>query len=383
MDDNILRLESVEFENWGASRICGKFDVDQRTVVYGADPDTLYEIIKTIRRGLELVEEALFQRETSLVCDWARSGNATLRFACGCSLRLEAVPGEFEEHMAYDGYEGCEFDEEEDKEAAFESLAALAEFLLCDNHRPTFDNPPDDEFLDLQLDYIDRYYGLPLSASHLRSALYLRRAFSSVGKDKPITLDFNFYNISEFLAAKKREEWTGYNMLVDEMRRVFPDFQEIEIVKTKYGEEALVGFNGAESVDLCGMRPSELAFLAFLASVVDMRRTPLRKTNYIFYPDVECYLPPVAYDSFFRILNHTQQNVVATSSNPEFIAAVHKSKFSGSVACNVVYCTVRLKADDRTTLVQRKYCDVVRGNVLNDLVEMGRKFVKLDAKRDS
>lgn len=381
MDGNYLRLESVEFEDWGKSLICGKFDVDQRTVVYGADPDTLYEIIKTIRSGLEIVDEALFQRETSLICDWARSGNATLRFACGCSLRLEAVPGEFEAHMAYDGYEGCEFDEEEDKEAAFESLAP-AEFLLCDVHRPTFENIPDDELLDLQLDYVERYYDLT-SANVLRAALYFRRALPGDGADERIALEKYFHNLAEFLAAKKREEWTGYDALVDEMRRVFPDFREIEIVKTKYGEEALVSFDGAESVDLCGIRPSELAFLAFLASIIDMRRTPLRKTNYIFYPDVERYLPPVAYDSFFRILNHTQQNVVATSSNPEFIAAVHKSKFSGSVACNVVYCTVRLKADDRTMLIQRKYCDVVNGDVFKDLVELGRKFVKLDAKRDS
>jgi hypothetical protein len=374
-------LESVEFEDWGASRICGKLDVDQRTFIYGADPVALNEILKTIRRGLEIVDEALFQRKTSLVCDWARSGNATLRFACGCSLRLEAVPGEFEEHMAYYGYEGCEFDEEEDKEAAFESLAP-AEFLLCDVHRPTFENIPDDELFDLQLDYVERYYDLA-SANILRSALYFRRADLGDEKNELVALKFNFHNLAEFLAAKKREGWTGYDTLVGEMRHVFPDFRGIEIVKTKYGEEVVVGFNGAESVDLCGMRPSELAFLAFLASVIDMRRTPLRKTNYLFYADVERYLPPVAYDSFFRILNHTQQNVVATSSNPEFIAAVHKSKFSGSVACNVVFCTVRLKADDRTTLVQRKYCDVVRGDVLNDLVEVGRKFVKLDAKRDS
>lgn len=114
-----------------------------------------------------------------------------------------------------------------------------------------------------------------------------------------------------------------------------------------------------------------------------MRRTPRRKTNYLFYPDVKRYLPPVAYDSFFRILNQTQQNVVATTINPEFIAAVYKSKFSGAVACNVVFCPVRFKADDRTTLVQRKYKDVARGSVMDDLIEMGRKFVKLDAKRDS
>lgn len=381
MGDNILRLESVEFEDWGASRICGKLDVDQRTFIYGADPDALDEILKTIRRGLGLIEEALERRETSLVCDWARGGNATLRFDCGCSLRLEAVPGEFEEHMAYDGYEGCEFDTPERKEDAFKSLAP-AEFLLCDVHRPTFENIPDDELLDLQLDYVERYYDLA-SAQVLRSALYFRCALSGDVADERVALEKNFHNLAEFLAAKKREEWTGYDALVNEMQRVFPDFQGVEIVKTKFGEETVVDFLGAEPVDLCGMRPSELAFLAFLASIVDMRRTPLRKTNYLFYSDVERYLPPVAYDSFFRILNHTQQNVVATSSNPEFIAAVHKSKFSGSGVCNVVFCPVRLKADDRTTLVQRKYCDVVRGDVLNDLVEVGRKFVKLDVKRDS
>ena len=196
-------------------------------------------------------------------------------------------------------------------------------------------------------------------------------------------MKIGFSNLAEFLAAKKREGLTGYDALVDEMRRVFPDFAGIETVKTKFGEETVVDFLGAEAVDLCGMRPSELAFLAFLASIIDMRRTPLRKTNYLFYPDVERYLPPVAYDSFFRILERTQQNVVATTINPEFVAAVHKSKFSGPVACNVVFCPVRLKANDRTTLVQRKYCDVVRGDVFNDLVEMGRKFVKLDVKRDS
>ena len=175
MGGNYLRLESVEFEDWGARRISGKFDVDQRTLIYGADPVALREILDAIRRGLGIVEEALERRETSLVYGWARSGNATLRFACGCSLRFEAVPGEFEEHMAYDGYEGCEFDEKEDKEAAFKSLAP-AEFLLCDNHRLTFDNPPDDEFLDLQLDYVERYYDI-MSANILRSKLYFRRAF--------------------------------------------------------------------------------------------------------------------------------------------------------------------------------------------------------------
>ncbi|MBQ6828240.1 MAG: hypothetical protein IJO46_09540, partial [Thermoguttaceae bacterium] len=146
----------VEFEDWGASRICGKLDVDQRTFIYGAAPDALNEILKTIRRGLELVEEALLHRETSPVCDWARSGSATLRFACGCALRIEANQGEFEEHTAYDGYEGCEFDAPEEKEAAFLSTAP-AEFLLCDKHRPTFENIPDDELLDLRLDYVERY----------------------------------------------------------------------------------------------------------------------------------------------------------------------------------------------------------------------------------
>lgn len=381
MGGNYLRLESVEFEDWGASRICGKFDVDQRTFIYGADPVALREIVDTIRRGLGLVEEALERREASLVCDWARSGNATLRFACGCSLRLEAVPSEFEEHMAYYGYEGCEFDEKEDKEAAFSSLAP-AEFLLCNSHHPTFENSPDNELLDLQLDYVERYYDI-MSANILRSKLYFRRAFPNDKKNKPVALKIGFSNLAEFLAAKKREGLTGYDALVDEMRRVFPDFREIEIVKTKYGEEAIVGFHGAESVDLCGIRPRELAFLAFLASIIDMRRTPLRKTNYLFYPNVERYLPPVAYDSLFQILSLTQQNVIATTSNPEFIGAIHKAKFSGSGAYNVVFCPVRLKADDKTTLVQRKYVDVVRRRVLEDLVEMGRKFVKLDKKRDS
>ena len=59
MGDNILRLESVEFEGWSASRIDGKFDVDQRTFIYGADSDALYEIVDAIRRGLGIVEEAL------------------------------------------------------------------------------------------------------------------------------------------------------------------------------------------------------------------------------------------------------------------------------------------------------------------------------------
>jgi len=380
MGGNYLRLESVEFEDWGANRICGEFDVDQRTIVYGADPVALDEILKTIRRGLGLIEEALFQRKTSLVCDWARNGNATLRFACGCSLRLEAIPGEFEEHMAYDGYEGCEFDTPDIKEAAFESLAP-AEFLLCDKHRPTFNNIPDDDFLDLQLDCVERYYDIA-SANILRAALYFRRALPGDGAEERVALEKSFHNLAEFLVAKKREEWTGYDALVDEMRRVFPDFREIEIVKTKYGEEALVGFNGAESVDLCGIRPSELAFLAFLASIIDMRRTPLRKTNYLFYPDVERYLPPVAYDSFFRILNHTQQNVVATSSNPEFAVEVFKSIFNGNATCNIAVCS-KENVDGKMLLRQQTWFEAINGDLFDHLVEMGRKFVKLDAKRDS
>ena len=59
MGDNTPRLESVEFENWGASRISGKFDVDPRTLLYGVDSDALREILRPIRRGLGIVEEAL------------------------------------------------------------------------------------------------------------------------------------------------------------------------------------------------------------------------------------------------------------------------------------------------------------------------------------
>ena len=173
MDGNYPRLESVEFEDWGASRIDGKFDGDERTFIYGADPVALREIVDTIRRGLGLVKEALTQR-SSPVCDWARSGNSTLRFACGCSLRLEAVPGEFEEHMAYDSYEGREFDTAERKEAAFKSLAP-AEFLLCDNHRPTFDNPPENELHDLQLDYVERYYNIASAKFFVRRCISAAR----------------------------------------------------------------------------------------------------------------------------------------------------------------------------------------------------------------
>ena len=62
MDGNYPRLESAEFEDWGASRIGGKFDVDPRTLLYGGDRDALREIVDTIRRGLGLVEEALERR---------------------------------------------------------------------------------------------------------------------------------------------------------------------------------------------------------------------------------------------------------------------------------------------------------------------------------
>ena len=62
MGDNILRLESVEFEDWGACRIDGKFDVDPRTLLYGGDRDALYEIVDAIRRRLGIVEEMLERR---------------------------------------------------------------------------------------------------------------------------------------------------------------------------------------------------------------------------------------------------------------------------------------------------------------------------------
>ena len=62
MDGNYPWLESVEFEDWGASRIGGNFDGDERTFIYGADPVALREIVDTIRRGLGLVEEALERR---------------------------------------------------------------------------------------------------------------------------------------------------------------------------------------------------------------------------------------------------------------------------------------------------------------------------------
>ena len=56
------RLESVEFENWGASRIGGKFDGAPRTLLYDVARDALCEILRALRRGLGIVEEALERR---------------------------------------------------------------------------------------------------------------------------------------------------------------------------------------------------------------------------------------------------------------------------------------------------------------------------------
>jgi len=62
MGGNYPRLESVEFEDWGASRIGGNFDGVPRTLLYGGDPDAFREILRAIRRGLGLVEEKLERR---------------------------------------------------------------------------------------------------------------------------------------------------------------------------------------------------------------------------------------------------------------------------------------------------------------------------------
>ncbi len=56
------RLASVEFEDWGASRIGGNFDDAPRTLPYGGDRDALYETVDPIRRGLGIVEETLKRR---------------------------------------------------------------------------------------------------------------------------------------------------------------------------------------------------------------------------------------------------------------------------------------------------------------------------------
>jgi len=93
-------------------------------------------------------------------------------------------------------------------------------------------------------------------------------------------------------------------------------------------------------------------------------------------------LPPVAYDSFFRILNHTQQNVVATSSNPEFAVEVFKSIFNGNATCNIAVCS-KENVDGKMLLRQQTWFEAINGDLFDHLVEMGRKFVKLDAKRDS
>ncbi len=53
MDGNYPQLERVEFEDWGAGRIGGKFDVD---------PDAFREILRLLRRGLGIVEETLERR---------------------------------------------------------------------------------------------------------------------------------------------------------------------------------------------------------------------------------------------------------------------------------------------------------------------------------
>jgi len=290
-----------------------------------------------------------------LVCDLARNGNATLRFACGCALRLEAVPGEFEEHMAYDGYEGCEFDTPERKEAAFVSTAT-AEFLLCESHRATFDNPPENELLDLQLDYVERYYNLE-SPTTLRAALFFRRALRGDGADERVALEKNFHNLAEFLAAKKREKWTGYAQLVDEARRVFPDFQGVETVKTKFGEETVVDFLGAEPVDLCGIRPRELAFLAFLASVIDMRRTASKKSNYAFYPDVDRYFSPGPKERRrprrLRYSSNKSSSLISTIRKPTFgrvVAVWERSK--KTVTPSGTTCLANLRSVVRATKSQ-------------------------------
>jgi hypothetical protein len=178
MGDNILRLESVEFEDWGASRICGKFDGVPRTFLYGDDSDALCEILRAIRRGLGLVEEALERRLSAVgkrrvrglerESDWRQvrrrpanaSGTrfakssacfvagsesskkrwsdgdgfkrrlgATFHFAYCCSLRLEAKPGEFEERIKRDGCEVRELAEPETKAAAFCSTARRLSFF--------------------------------------------------------------------------------------------------------------------------------------------------------------------------------------------------------------------------------------------------------------
>ena len=62
MAGNYPQLESVEFEDWGASRIGSEFDGDPRTLLYDGDRDAFREIVRAIRRGLGIVEEALERR---------------------------------------------------------------------------------------------------------------------------------------------------------------------------------------------------------------------------------------------------------------------------------------------------------------------------------
>ena len=62
MGGNYLQLESVEFEDWGASWISGNFGGVPRTLLYDVDPDAFREILRAIRRGLGIVEEALERR---------------------------------------------------------------------------------------------------------------------------------------------------------------------------------------------------------------------------------------------------------------------------------------------------------------------------------
>ena len=71
MGDNILRLESVEFEDWGASRIGGNFGGDPRTFIYGADSVALNEIVDAIRRG----PESSKKRWTAAIRGWKASSS--------------------------------------------------------------------------------------------------------------------------------------------------------------------------------------------------------------------------------------------------------------------------------------------------------------------
>ena len=187
--------------------------------------------------------------------------------------------------------------------------------------------------------------------------MYFRRAFSDDKKAKPVTLKTGFSNLAEFLVAKKREKWTGYAQLVDEARRVFPDFQGVEIVKTKFGEETVVDFLGAEPVDLCGIRPRELAFLAFLASVIDMRRTASKKSNYAFYPDVDRYFSPGPKERRrprrLRYSSNKSSSLISTIRKPTFgrvVAVLERSK--KTVTPSGTTCLANLRSVVRATKSQ-------------------------------